>query len=54
MDSDGSRMLAKYYNGYSKAEQLKHETNLHKKSKQLSTKAGCDGKVLVYVFTFQF
>lgn len=36
LDSDGDRIIAKYYNGKPKAEQTKFETMLHKKTKSLN------------------
>jgi coatomer subunit zeta len=40
LDQDGSRMLAKYYDGQSKGEQIKNEINLHKKCRNMATKNG--------------
>lgn len=38
LDSEGARLLAKYYDGRNKAEQVATEDALHKKSKQLTAK----------------
>jgi hypothetical protein len=38
VDADGDRLLAKYYDGKMKAEQLKFETLLHKKTKAINAK----------------
>lgn len=38
LDGDGDRLLAKYYDGRSKSEQLKNETMLHKKTKTVAAK----------------
>ena len=39
LDGDGDRLLAKYYDGRSKAEQAKNETMLYKKTKTVAAKA---------------
>ena len=39
LDADGDRMLAKYYDGRSKPEQLKYEATLHKKSKNMTARS---------------
>ena len=38
LDGDGDRLLAKYYDGRSKSEQLKNEIMLHKKTKTVAAK----------------
>ena len=45
LDSDGGRLLAKYYDGKSKVDQLKNEAILHKKTKAITTKA--DGNLFL-------
>lgn len=45
LDSDGDRVIAKYYNGKPKSEQAKFETMLHKKTKSLNFRS--DGKYWV-------
>jgi hypothetical protein len=42
LDGDGDRLLAKYYDGRTKSEQLKNEIMLHKKTKTVAAKT--DGK----------
>mmetsp|Transcript_16072 Transcript_16072/g.14528 ORF Transcript_16072/g.14528 Transcript_16072/m.14528 type:complete len:187 (+) Transcript_16072:40-600(+) len=42
VDSDGDRLLAKYYDGKPKDEQLKYEATLHKKSKALTAKTDAE------------
>lgn len=44
LDADGDRMLAKYYDGRGKAEQIKYEAILHKKSKNITARS--EGKWL--------
>ncbi len=39
LDSEGDRLLAKYYDGRSKAEQSTSEAILHKKSKAVAAKS---------------
>lgn len=39
LDSDGNRLLAKYFDGKGKSDQLKNEAMLHKKTKAISTKS---------------
>ena len=39
LDSDGGRLFAKYYDGKGKADQIKNEAILHKKTKSIATKA---------------
>ena len=38
LDGDGDRLLAKYYDGRSKAEQAKNEGMLYKKTKAVAAK----------------
>ena len=38
LDGDGDRLLAKYYDGRTKSEQLKNEIMLHKKTKTVAAK----------------
>jgi hypothetical protein len=38
LDGDGDRLLAKYYDGRSKAEQAKNESMLFKKTKAVAAK----------------
>ena len=45
LDTDGDRLLAKYYDGRSKSEQTKNETMLHKKTKMIAAKQ--DAEVLL-------
>jgi hypothetical protein len=50
LDGDGDRLLAKYYDGRPKADQIKFEALLHKKSKSIAARS--DGKissVLIYL-----
>lgn len=42
VDADGDRLMAKYYDDKPKADQLKFEAMLHKKTKTISAKV--DGK----------
>jgi hypothetical protein len=42
LDGDGDRLLAKYYDGRTKSEQIKNEAMLHKKTKAVTAKT--DGK----------
>lgn len=39
LDQDGSRILAKYFDGRSTADQLSHENSLAKKSRSMNTKS---------------
>ena len=43
VDADGDRLMAKYYDNKPKAEQLKFEAMLHKKTKAINAKV--DGKI---------
>ena len=38
LDGDGDRLLAKYYDGRPKSEQIKNEAMLHKKTKAVAAK----------------
>jgi hypothetical protein len=38
LDGDGGRLLAKYYDGKVKTDQIKNEAMLHKKTKTITTK----------------
>ena len=42
LDGDGDRLLAKYYDERSKADQLKNEAMLHKKTKSVPAKTDGD------------
>jgi prophage maintenance system killer protein len=44
LDGDGDRLIAKYYDRRAKADQIKNETLLHKKTKNVVAKA--DGEYL--------
>jgi hypothetical protein len=46
LDGDGDRLLAKYYDGRTKSEQLKNEIMLHKKTKTVAAKT--DGKYHIF------
>jgi hypothetical protein len=46
LDADGNRLLAKYYDGKKKPDQLKNEIMLHKKTKSITTKN--DGEGILY------
>jgi hypothetical protein len=39
LDSDGDRIIAKYYTGKSKPDQLKFENSLHKKTKTMTLRS---------------
>mmetsp|Transcript_12705 Transcript_12705/g.12347 ORF Transcript_12705/g.12347 Transcript_12705/m.12347 type:complete len:192 (-) Transcript_12705:372-947(-) len=45
LDGDGDRLLAKYYDGRTKSEQIKNEAMLHKKTKAVTAKT--DAEVLL-------
>ena len=48
VDADGDRLMAKYYDNKPKAEQLKFEAMLHKKTKAINAKVdGKDAIILV-------
>jgi hypothetical protein len=47
VDADGDRLLAKYYDGKVKSDQLKFEATLHKKTKAISAKT--DGELLCLI-----
>lgn len=50
LDAEGSRLLAKYYDGRSKADQKTAEATLHKKSKAVAAKsAGMSTLYILYI-----
>lgn len=55
LDSDGNRLLAKYYDGKDKIDQGKNETTLHKKTKSINTKVDGNIKfIVIFVIIIQF
>eukprot|EP01041_Mallomonas_annulata_P011396 gene11396-23846_t len=46
LDADGNRLLAKYYDGKVKSDQIKFEANLHKKTKTVAAKT--DAEVVLF------
>lgn len=52
LDSDGDRIIAKYYNGKIKSDQLKFEAALHKKTKALTLRN--DGRNTFLILRFIF
>ena len=55
LDSNGDRIIAKYYNAKSKAEQTKFETMLHKKTKSLNFRSDGDlNKFFTALFDISF